>query len=103
MTYDQKLAVADPPALTDVEPYSAGWWQLRTAEELRDIIKRGFSGGDVFHGAVSEAERRAREETRRLREAAAAEADRKKRRRLLALSAVAAASVATSAGLWVLA
>ena len=24
------------------EPYSADWWQMRSPQELREIIKRGF-------------------------------------------------------------
>jgi hypothetical protein len=63
------------------EAFSAAWWQQRTPEELRDIIKRGFSGGPAFAGAVAEAERRAREETQRIRADAAAGAELRRRRR----------------------
>ena len=82
--------------------YSAAWWEGRTAEELRDIIKRGFSGGQAFQGAVSETERRAREETRRLRAAAAVEAERRRKlKQVIVLGTVAAVAIAASAGLWV--
>ena len=47
-----------------VEIYSVAWWQSRTPEELRDIINRGFAGGDAFGGALAESERRVREEAR---------------------------------------
>ena len=47
-----------------VEIYSVAWWQSRTPEELRDIINRGFAGGDAFGGALAESERRVREAAR---------------------------------------
>src|SRR4051812_24795692 len=50
------------------EPYSAEWWQERSTTELRDIIKRGFSLGPAYDGAVVETERRAREALRRIRD-----------------------------------
>jgi hypothetical protein len=52
------------------EPYSAEWWQARTPNELRDIIKRGFGLGQAYDGAVLETERRAREAMRRIRDQA---------------------------------
>jgi hypothetical protein len=104
MTFNETLAVIGTSGPDEAaEPYSAAWWQRRTAEELRDIIKRGFSGGQAFHGAVSETERRAREETRRLRDVAAVEAERRrKRRRVIILGAFAATvTIAACAGVWV--
>jgi hypothetical protein len=53
-----------------LEPYSAEWWQARTPNELRDIIKRGFGLGQAYDGAVLETERRAREAMRRIRDQA---------------------------------
>ena len=101
MTFNETLATTGKsgPDGPDV-PYSAAWWERLTAEELRDIINRGFSGGQVFQDAVSEAERRARLETRRLRDAAALETEQRNRKRFLALGAAAAASVTAAAGLW---
>jgi hypothetical protein len=91
MTVEPSLAAAPvserapaPDAGTTRELYSAEWWQRQSADQLRDIINRGFAGGSVFRDAVAEAERRASEETRRLRAvAAAAAASRKKRRQIL--------------------
>jgi hypothetical protein len=81
------------------ETFTVAWWQNRSAEELKDIIKRGFAGGDAFKGAVAEAERRGREATQRLRQAAAVEAERRqKRMRVIGLVAFAALLVLISAG-----
>ena len=58
MAFDETLAVTITRGANDShEPYSADWWEIRTAEELRDIIKRGFAGGEAFNGAVAETER----------------------------------------------
>ena len=98
--------LADPGARSAHEahePYSAAWWENRTAEELRDIIKRGFAGGQTFDRAVEETERRAREMAKRAREAAAAEAEAlQKRKRIIILGTAAAAiaTVAACAGMW---
>ena len=83
-----------------VEPYSAAWWELRTAEELRDIINRGFSGGGAFQAAVAETERRAREATRRLRDSAARDAMTRKGRIMFGAAASTAALIAAFAGVW---
>ena len=81
MTMNETLAVVETrDAPESVEPYSVAWWESRTAEELRDIIKRGFAGGQVFQAANAEIERRAREETRRLRDQAAAAALARRKR-----------------------
>jgi len=102
MTLDSTLAAPSPHTATPNEQFSAAWWEMRTAEELRDIIKRGFAGGDAFQGAVAEAERRAREATTRLRqEAAIAAAARKRRWKLIAIGALASlAVIALAAGIW---
>ncbi len=85
------------------EQFSAEWWQRRTAEELRDIINRGFAGGQTFRAAVDEVERRSREETRRLRDVAArqAEAQRKRNRFILAVGGALAALAIMA--MWILA
>lgn len=99
MTSDQMLAAPSTPVPdTSAEPYSAEWWQQRTAEELRDIIKRGFAGGEAFQGAVSETERRAREETRRLRDLAAVAADRARTRKRLVQGSIALVVIAAFTG-----
>jgi hypothetical protein len=88
-------------AIDSNEAYSAAWWEARTAEELRDIINRGFAGGETFQGAVSEIERRARETTRRLREAAAEAKSRRKRLKIMIIGAVVSiATIALSTGAW---
>src|SRR5690348_12673996 len=61
---------AHPPQDAAPEPYTAEWWQARTPNELRDIIKRGFGLGQAYDGAVLETERRAREAMRRVRDQA---------------------------------
>lgn len=103
MTVEQQLAVAPAREVIDSqEPYSVAWWESRTPEQLRDIINRGFAGGPEFKGAVAEVERRAREETRRLRELAAAEAlSRKKRNRLIWGLAVSGTATAALLGYWI--
>ena len=100
MTLNETLAATGSSGAENAhEPFSAAWWEGRTAEELRDIIKRGFAGGEAFQGAVDETERRAREETRRLREAAAIEAEsRRKRKKVIVMASV--ATIAASAGVW---
>ena len=101
MGLDEKIAVTgtSDPRQDASEPFSAAWWQNRTAEELRDIIKRGFAGGEAFKGAVAEAERRGREATKRLREAAAIEAVRHKQRmRLVGFGALAVLVLLVSVG-----
>lgn len=103
MTFNETIAVTGTSGSDGAaEPYSAAWWELRSAEELRDIIKRGFAGGEAFQGAVSETERRARDETRRLRDAAALEAERRRKLKRVALGTIAAAvAIAACAGVWV--
>lgn len=97
MTVEQSLAAtAAPQAAGTSEPFSVTWWEGRTAEQLRDIIKRGFAGGQVFQDAVAEAERRAREETTRLRAIAAIEAVSRKRRKWIVGGAVAASVLAVT-------
>ena len=75
MTVDEGLIAARDAAATSA-PHSAEWWAARTPAELREIIKRGLSGGETFQSAVAEAERRASEEARRLRDKETAEAER---------------------------
>jgi len=82
------------------EPYSAEWWQGRTAAELRDIIKRGFGTGQAFDGAVVESERRAREATRRLRDQVETADRRRGRIRLLGLGAILVILVAIFVYAW---
>jgi len=71
-----------------LEPYSAEWWQERTTVELRDIIKRGFSLGPTYDGAVAETERRAREALRRIRDQNDSTARRNAKLRLIVLGAI---------------
>jgi hypothetical protein len=102
MTLDETLAVvANDSAVESIEPYSVAWWESRTAEDLRDIINRGFAGGQVFKAANAEIERRAREETRRLREQATAAAlARRKRNEIIWGVAAAVLAIAALLGFW---
>ena len=102
MTVDQDFAVvAAPDEGAAHEPYSVAWWESRTATELRDIINRGFAQGPAFRGAVAEVERRAREETRRLRDLAAAETLRRRQRnQIIWGSAASVLAIATVLGFW---
>jgi hypothetical protein len=94
-------ATAEPrETATAPEPYSAEWWQQRSATELREIIKRGFRLGGAYDGAVAETERRAREATRRMRDQELIDRRRKARNRLITL-AVALVAFAVS-GTWLL-
>lgn len=99
---DEALTIVAKQAEADsVEPYSFAWWEGRTAEELRDIINRGFAGGQLFNAANAEIERRAREETRRLRDLAAAEAlVRRKRMEIIWGLAASVLALATVLGFW---
>ena len=103
MTLEEGLAVGATQAdVVSLEPYSVAWWQSRTAEQLRDIINRGFAGGQEFPAAVAEIERRAREETRRLREQNAAEALRRRRRNeIIWGTAASLLAIAALIGFWV--
>ena len=104
MALDETLAVVgNEAAITSLEPYSVAWWESRTGEELRDIINRGFAGGQAFQSAVAEVERRAREETSRLRAAAALEAERRNKRNRLLIRAAGALAAMTIVAMWNLA
>ena len=103
MSVDQDFAITAVHSVgASREHLSAAWWEARSAEELRDIIKRGFAGGEAFQGAVAEAERRAGEVTRRLREEAAgkAAARRKLFKAAAIVTLVTVATIALSAGIW---
>ena len=54
---------------TASEPYSPGWWQSRTSEELREIM-HGCGTGPLFEAASGEAERRAKQRLKAEAEAA---------------------------------
>jgi hypothetical protein len=64
----------------DTREFSAEWWESRTSEELRDFIKRGFSGGLIFEQAMAEDERRSRDAVKLIR-ASAIEAEIRSSRR----------------------
>jgi len=89
MDVDEALAAKEAGAsLATPEPYSAEWWHERTTTELREIIKRGFSLGAAYDGAVVETERRAREALRRVREDQSLAVQRNAKIRLVVLGVV---------------
>ena len=63
-------------------PYSEAWWERVSAEELHQLVERGFAGGDLFYAAVAETKRREEKvaELGRFEAAAEAEARRHKKR-----------------------
>jgi hypothetical protein len=63
-----EIRVDARPAGAEPEAYSADWWQMRSPQELREIIKRGFGLGTAYDGAVAETERRARAALKKIRE-----------------------------------
>jgi hypothetical protein len=101
MTVNETLihASIEEPASEPV-PYSAEWWELRTAQELRDMIKRGFGVGPAYDGAIVETERRARNTTRRLREEAAVVERKSAKARLIALAGILAIMLLLGAWNW---
>lgn len=104
MAVKETLAVIRADTATEaVEPYSVAWWESRTAEELRDIINRGFAGGQAFQAAVAEAERRSREETKRLRALAALQAERRNKRNRIIMGIVGAVAAIAVLGMWIFA
>jgi hypothetical protein len=68
MTVEDTQKTLDARTPEEPELFSAEWWQMLSAEELRDIIKRGYGIGPAYDGAIAETERRAREALRRVRE-----------------------------------
>jgi hypothetical protein len=85
------------------EPYTAEWWQARTPNELREIIKRGFGIGQVaYDGAVLETERRAREAMRRVRDQADEEERRKTKIRYIFLGGVLGLLLLLMVALWLI-
>ena len=100
-THHVELAAgAVSSATAAADPYSAEWWESRTAAELRDIIKHGFRQGHVYDCAVAETERRAREAVRRLRQEESATKQRNAKARLAVLAAVLAIVVAVGLVEW---
>jgi hypothetical protein len=85
-----EAAIVQGERSAEVEPelFSAEWWQGRSTTELRDIIKRGFSLGVAYDGAVAETERRAREALRRIRDQKDSSARWNAKLRLIVLGAV---------------
>ena len=67
--------------------HSDDWWRSRTSDELRDLINRGFAGGDLFTAATAEARRRSGEARKLADEEAAAALRRqyRNRRKILVL------------------
>jgi hypothetical protein len=80
MALEDTLAYADHASPDAAQAaYSGEWWETRSSEELRSIIRGGLEGGDMFDSAVREMERRSRDMSRRAHDAATAEAQHKTR------------------------
>ena len=105
MTLDEMQAGIAPTAANDGprEPFSAAWWQNRSAEELRDIIKRRSSPGAKRSRAPSPKRSVAdAKQPNACAQKLAHEAEqRKKRMRIIAAAAVAALLVLIVIG-WLL-
>ena len=96
-----ETTTASPPQDAAPEPYSAEWWQVRTPNELRDIIKRGFGVGQVaYDGAVLETERRAREAMRRVRDQAEEAEQQQTKARFILLGGILALLMVLMIALW---
>ena len=100
MTVEDTQRTAKTGALEEPELFSAEWWQVLSAEELRDIIKRGYGVGPAYDGAVAETERRAREALKLVRESESASRHRIAIIRLSLLGAVLAIVIATGIIEW---
>lgn len=59
---------------------SAEWWRRRSPEEIRDLINRGFAGGELFAAATAEMARRSGEARRAAEQEAMALAEAGRRR-----------------------
>ena len=96
-----ETTTASPRQDAAPEPYSAEWWQVRTPNELRDIIKRGFGVGQVaYDGAVLETERRAREAMRRVRDQAEQAEQQQTKARFILLGGILALLMVLMIALW---
>lgn len=99
MDVDETTSAA-PPHIAAPEPYSAEWWQARTPNELRDIIKRGFGLGQAYDGAVLETERRTREAMRRIRDQAEQAEQRKTKAQLIVLGGILVLLISLAIVVW---
>ena len=84
------------------EPYSAEWWQMRSPQELREIIKRGFGLGTAYDGAIAETERRARDALKKIREGESQSRRKMVVTRLYVLSAVLALVIGVGIFEWLM-
>ena len=80
-------------------PNSTAWWQTRTHDQLQELIKPGFAGGESFDGALREMQRRIRDSELRDREAAQANVQQREERkgRVALWAAIASLLVAIAA------
>lgn len=88
MNVDETLESAEAMGTTTVAGrFSAAWWESRSTDELRDMMRRGF-GSEQFAGATAEVERRARAQMKAQDEASETHAAGNKRLRRLILEGV---------------
>lgn len=103
MTIEQvEIRVDARPASADPEAYSAEWWQMRSPQELREIIKRGFGVGTAYDGAIAETERRARDALKKIREGESQSRRKMAVTRLYVLSAVLALVIGVGIFEWLM-
>lgn len=84
--------------------YPESWWESRTGEQLQELLRAGFIGGELYDGAQRELERRARESSRVAEQAAE---DRRRQRidqgnRIALAAAIVSFLTAIGAVLWLL-
>ena len=88
----------------EMQPHSTAWWESQTHQQLQDLIRIGYSGGEQYEGAHRELERRAKDAARRASQAAAArQKDREDRAGRIAFGAALVSLIAAiGSAAWVL-
>jgi hypothetical protein len=103
MTVEETQRTLKATALDEAsERYSADWWQMRSPQELREIIKRGFGLGTAYDGAIAETERRARDALKKIREGESQSRRKMAVTRLYVLSAVLALVIGVGIFEWLM-
>ena len=90
--------ISDPGAVaTPCSPsppaYSEAWWAKLSAEDLHDLVMRGFAAGEIFDAAVAETKRREDRAAKLVRDAAAADAESRRQRKLITAAGLAGVAI----------